>query len=83
MKKLIFVFLFITSTTYAQPFKGWPCEAAISSLTKEWKASSEWEKFPLGGLSDHFFGAPTDKVGEWVLLRKKADGIGVAKADQR
>jgi hypothetical protein len=83
MKKLIFLTLLLSSSLYAQPFKGWACETAIAALAKEWKASSEWEKFPLGGLSEHFFGAPTDKIGEWVLLRKKNDGIGLAKADQR
>ncbi|MFY7992218.1 MAG: hypothetical protein ACOVP4_02915 [Bacteriovoracaceae bacterium] len=84
MKKLIFLMILsMTSMAAASPFQRWPCSKEIGQLTKEWKASETWEKFPLGGLSDHFFGAPTDKIGEWVLLRKKVDGVGVAKADQR
>ncbi len=84
MKKLIFLIsLLMTSFAMASPYGAWPCSKEIAQLTGEWKATNEWEKFPLGGLSDHFYGTPTNKIGEWVLLRKKTDGIGVAKADQR
>lgn len=82
--KFVLPFLFLTAASvFAAPYDGWSCKTNVQKLTKDWKSSSEWEKFPLSGMNEHFYGSPTKKVGEWILIRKKPDGIGVAKADQR
>jgi hypothetical protein len=76
------LYLILATSAWATPFDSWKCSVQLAKLTKEWKATNEWIKQDLGGLESSFYASPTDKVGQWVLIRKTSKGIGVAKADQ-
>lgn len=81
MKALLFLFL-ISAAHAAPDVDQLPCAQKVKEQLGEWKATNEWIKHHIGGLKDQFFASPTDKVGEWVLLRKVNPGVVVAKTGQ-
>lgn len=81
MKVLLFLFL-ISAAHSAPDVDQLPCAQKVKEQLSEWKATNEWIKHHIGGLKDQFFASPTNVFGEWILLRKVAAGVVVAKTGQ-
>lgn len=82
MNTLVLLLLLICSSVWATPFGEWPCSQFISKQAQEWKASESWEKHSIGGNAQTFYAATTPSVGDWVLVRKSAKGVAIARANQ-
>lgn len=80
--KILFILLLLPLQAIATPFDNWECSSQILKLTKDWKATGDWEKKNVNGLESAFYASPTNIVGQWVLVARNEKGIGLSKASQ-
>ncbi len=74
--------LLLSVPTWAMNLAQFPCTDKITTLVKDWKATGEWQEEKEGGLRKAFYSSPTDKIGEWVLIRRIPKGTVIAKANE-
>ncbi len=74
------LFLLIALSSFAVELPPMACPDKVKTILTEWNASKEWQEEKQAGLKSSFFATPTNKVGEWVLVRRIPTGTVVSKA---
>lgn len=74
--------LFIVGSAHAGLFDTFSCKKQLEALSKEWRATGNWEQQYLDGLDNTFYSSPTDKIGEWIVTKQVVDGSAISKISQ-
>src|SRR6476469_4762824 len=74
--------MLLLSFVFAGALPPMACPEKVSTFLKEWKSRNEWQEENESGFRQVFYATPTNKIGEWILVRRIPQGTVMSRAQK-